>query len=146
MATYNSPAVANLQPMAVHGEKNLVQQARAVVSPTAALTTADVLNFFYLPPNARIVAGYLLSSDMDTNGAPTLAFNVGDAGAAARLFAASNVGQAGTSSVALAQAGLGYLTTAKTLITCSPSANAATGVAGTLELGISYVVEDSATS
>ena len=75
MATFNSPAVANLQPMAVHGEKSMVQQARAVVTTTAALTTVDVLNFFYLPPNARIVAGYLLSSDMDTNASPTLAFN-----------------------------------------------------------------------
>ena len=146
MATYNSPAISAASPIAVHGEKNLVQNARAVVTTTAALTTADVLNFFYLPPNARVVAGYLLSSDMDTNGTPTLAFNVGDSGSAARYFAASVVGQAGTASTALAQAGLGYLTTAKTLITCSPSANAATGVAGTLELSLNYVVEDSATS
>jgi hypothetical protein len=146
MATYNSPAIANTQPVAAHGERAAVQFARQVVTTTAALTTVDVLNFFYLPANARVIAAYLVSSDMDTNGTPTLAFNVGDAGSAARYFAASVVGQAGTASTALAQAGLGFITTAKTLITCSPSANAATGVAGTLELGISYVVEDSATS
>ena len=146
MATYNSTAVALNQPIAFHGERGVVQFVRQVVTTTAALTTADVLNFFYLPANARIVAAYLVSSDMDTNATPLLAFNVGDSGAAARLFAASVVGQAGTSSTALAQAGLGYITTAKTLITCSPSVNAATGVAGTLELGVSYVAEDSAAS
>lgn len=146
MATYSSTPYSAGNPIAVHGERGAVHFARFPITVTAALTTADVFNFGYLPANARVLHVYLVASDMDTNGSPTLAINVGDAGSGTRYFSASTVGQAGTSSEAVAQAGLGYLNTAKTLITGAPSANAATGVAGTLELGVMYVVEDSATS
>lgn len=146
MATYSSTAYSTNAPIAFHGERAGVQMARAVITCTAAPSTSDALNFFYLPANARVVGGYLAASDMDTNGSPTIALNIGDAGSAARLFSASTVAQAGTTSTTFAAGALDYLYTAKTLITGVASANAATGAAGTVTLCLLYVVEDSATS
>lgn len=139
MATYTSPAAARSP--ASHGMAAAVHALWAEVTVTAALTTDDVFEFGYLPENARVIGGYLEASDMDTNGTPTLAINVGDADDADRYWAASTVGQAGTASNDVAVAGLGYKTTAKTLVTGAPSTNAATGVAGTLTACLLYVVE-----
>jgi hypothetical protein len=146
MATYSSPAYSASNPVRAHGEGFTVQTVTATVTCTAAPSTSDTINFFYLPANARVVGGFLSSSDMDTNGTPTLALNIGDSGSASRYFSASTVGQAGTASTAIAVAGLGYLNTSKTLVTGVASNNAATGAAGTVTLNLQYVVEDSATS
>lgn len=141
MATYNSTQYQNKTGVSQSGGSGNVNAAYFEVPVTAALTTSDTINFGYLPANARILAATLESTDIDTNGSPTIAINVGDSGSATRLFSASTVGQAGTASVASAVAGLHYKTTAKTLIVGAPSANAATGVAGTLYLSILYIVE-----
>lgn len=146
MTTYISAPVANNRPIAYHGQFRNVQMRRAAVTCAASPATTDTLQFFYMPPNARVVGGYLLSSDMDTNGSPTITLNIGDAGSAARLFSASTVAQAGTTSQTFANGGLGYQYTAKTLVTGTAQANAATGAAGTVELVLLYVVEDQTTS
>lgn len=146
MPTYASPAVSAVNPVRAHGEASVVQTAVATVTCTAAPTTADPLQFFSLPANSRVVGGWLSASDMDTNGTPTIALNIGDAGSANRYFAASTVAQAGTSATALATTGLGYLNTSKTLVTGVASTNAATGAAGTVTLCLQYVVEDATTS
>lgn len=146
MATYSSPAYTAVNPVRVHGESSGVQTVVQTVTCTAAPATTDTLNFFYLPANSRVVGGWLSASDMDTNGAPTIALNIGDAGSASRYFAASTVAQAGTATQTMAATGLGYLNTSKTLVTGVASANAATGAAGTVTLCLQYVVEDSATS
>ena len=146
MATYSASNYTNNLPVSVHGQAGQEQTLYASITVSAALTTADVFNFGYLPPYARVISAVLKGSDMDTNGSPTLAINVGDAGDADRYFAASTVGQAGTVDRAMAVAGQFYKTTARTLVTGAPSTNAATGVAGTLELAITYVVEDQATT
>lgn len=146
MATYSSAAYTYSQPFASHGLSANVKVARATVTCTAAPSTSDTLNFFYLPKNARVLLAVLESSDMDTNGTPTLALNIGDSGSATRYFSASTVGQAGTLSSAIATAGASYLTTDKTLITGVASNNAATGAAGTVDLTMFYTVEESATS
>jgi len=146
MATYTSTHIANKRPTAYHGFRRNVQTARAVVACTAAPTTSDTLNFFDMPANAVVVGGYLKSDDMDTNGSPTITLNIGDAGSATRFFSASTVAQAGTAAVESAANGLGYQFTSKTRVTGTAQANAATGVAGNVELCLLYVVEDSQTS
>mgnify|MGYP000184425142 CR=1 FL=1 len=146
MPTYSSPAISNANPYRAHGESGMVQTAVATITCTAAPATTDPLQFFYLPANSRVVGGWLSASDMDTNASPTIALNIGDSGSASRYFAASTVAQAGTAATALAVGGLGYLNTAKTLVTGVASNNAATGAAGTVTLCLQYVVEDSATS
>lgn len=140
MATYSAPNYDKVGASS-HGFSGNVKCLFAAVACAAAPATTDTINFGYLPSNARILLAVLESTDMDTNGTPLLAINVGDSGSAARLFAASTVGQAGTLSSAIAVAGAGYKTTAKTLITGVASANAATGAAGTLYLTVFYVVD-----
>ena len=142
MATYSSTDFLTNAPVAVHGERKGVQMARATVACAAAPATIDTLNFFFLPPSARVVGGYLSSTDMDTNGAPTITLNIGDAAAGARLFSAANVAQAGTTSTGFAAGALDYQYAAKTLITGTAQANAATGVAGSVTLTLLYVVEE----
>jgi hypothetical protein len=123
------------------GEAGGVKVAYAEIACTAAPSTTDALQFFYLPAGARVLQATLEATDMDTNVSPSLTLNIGDAGSATRLFSASTVGQAGTSSTAVAVTGQGYKYTSKTLITGVAQANAATGAAGTVYLTILYVVE-----
>lgn len=141
MATYNSDQYAAVNPVATHGSAANVKTAYFSVTCAASPATTDTINFGYLPANARVLLAVLESTDMDTNGSPTLTLNVGDSGSAARLFSASTVGQAGTLSTAIATTGAAYKYTDKTLITGVAANNAATGAAGTLYLTIFYVVE-----
>ena len=141
MATYNSSAISNKSPIATHGLGDNVKAAFFQVDCAAAPTTSDTLNFGYLPPNARVLLAVLEATDMDTNGSPTITLNIGDAGSANRLFAASTVAQAGTVSTAIAASGADYLYTSKTLITGVAANNAATGAAGSVYLTIFYKVE-----
>src|SRR5687768_628100 len=108
MATYQSQQIANRMPIPSHGLGDAVHCQRFKVTITAALTTSDVIQFGYLPKYARVVDAVLKGTDMDTNGTPTLAFNVGDAGDADRLFAASTVGQTAVIARMSATTGFGY--------------------------------------
>lgn len=146
MATYSSSAYTNKTPFSTHGVAGNLKTAYASITCTAAPSTSDTLNFFYLPANARVHSAVLKSSDMDTNGSPAITLNIGDSGSAARYFSASTAAQAGTVDSTMAAAGRFYKTTARTLVTGVAQANAATGAAGTLELSITYAVEDAATS
>lgn len=141
MPTYQSSNVSLKSGVSAGGPAGNVLVAYAEVACPAAPSTADPLQFFYLPAGARVLHATLESTDMDTGGSPSLAINIGDAGDPDRLFAASTVGQAGTASSAMAVTGQGYKYTSKTLITGVASANAATGAAGTLFLWVMYVVE-----
>lgn len=141
MTTYSSTQVTANNPMAAHGLASNVKVAYSSVATPSTLTTTDTLNMHYLPPGARVLYSILKSTDLDTNGSPTIALNVGDAGSASRYFAASTVGQAGTSGVSTAVGGIDFLNTAKTLVTIVPSTGVATGAAGTVELTQFYVIE-----
>jgi len=144
MATYTSPVVAGNQPLAsIAGLANNVKVARAVVTCTAAPSTSDTMQFFYLPAGARVHLAVLEATDMDT-GSAALALNIGDAGDVDRLFAASTVAQAGTLSTAIATTGADYQYTAKTLITGTASTNATTGAAGSVTLTVFYTIEGAA--
>ena len=144
MAIYNSPAVTNNAPVKTYGLAAQVLVQTATVSCTAAPATTDTINFFTMPKNARVHFAVLKSDDMDTNGTPTLALNIGDACSAGRLFAASTVGQAGTLSTAIAAGGEEYQYTADTVVTGTASTNAATGAAGTVTLTVFYTLEGGA--
>lgn len=141
MATYRSASVTNREAVAGPGIARSCKVAHFTVSCDAAPATTDTIQFGYVPAGARIVLAVLEATDMDTNGVPTLTLNVGDAGDADRLFAASTVGQAGTLSTAIATAGNGHQYTAKTLLTGTAANNAATGAAGTLNLTVFYTID-----
>lgn len=134
MATYNSPQYTSNQPFPGPAGLNGARWFYYYVDLPANPTTADVLNFGFVPAGSRVLAGKLKSADLDTNGSPTITINIGDAGSANRLFAASTVGQVGTTADLTAATGLLYQYTSKTLITGALAANPATGAAGRLEL------------
>lgn len=141
MATYISDNVRLKKGVSAGGPAGNVLVAYGEVACTAAPSTTDTLEFFYLPAGARVLQATLEATDMDTNVSPSLTLNIGDAGGVDRLFAASTVGQAGTASTAVATTGAGYKYTSKTKITGVANANAATGAAGTVYLTVLYVVE-----
>lgn len=141
MATYQSPQVQDEMPIASHGEGGTVRCARFPVTLSAAVTTADVIQFGYLPIYARVVDATLKASDLDT-GTPAITLHVGDAGDVDRFFQSSTVGQAGTVERMTKAVGFGHRYDAETLITGAVAVNPATGAAGTLELYMWYVVED----
>lgn len=145
MATYSATNYLT-KPDGNHGLGGNAKAYYFEVACSSAPTTSDTINFGYVPKGFRLLFATLESTDMDTGGSPTLALNVGDSGDADRIFAASTVGQAGTLSTALAVTGGAYVYTDRTLITGVPSANPATGAAGTLYLSLVGILEDSATS
>lgn len=143
----NTYIASPIQPTANHGQAGNQQTAYAIVTLTAAPGLNDVLDFgFMVPPNARIHSAILKASDMDTS--TGILIDVGDAASGTRYFSSSTAGQAGTVDTGLAVGGRFYKTpAAKTkilgLIHTAPSG---TGSTGTVELSVSYVVEDSSTS
>lgn len=141
MAVYVSDNVRLKTGVSAGGSAGDVKVAYAEVVCGSAPTTSDTLQFFYLPPGARVVHSTVEATDMDTSGSPTITLNIGDAGDPDRLFAASTVAQAGTQSSAVAVTGAGYKYTSKTLITGTVQANATTGAAGSVYLWVMYVVE-----
>lgn len=114
---------------------------------TVSLTTAmidnvnDEVELLYVPAGAVFDSAVISASDMDTNGTPTLAFDVGDDSDEDRIFAASAVGQGATMSTAWARTAHGYKWTSKTKIKAFIQAVSATGAAGTLTFTIRYFVD-----
>lgn len=142
MTVYSSPDYVANAPIAVHGERKGLQVARAVVTCAAAPATTDTLNFFYMPPNARVVDAYLYPTDMDTGG-PTLTLNIGDAALQTRLFSAAPAGAGAVTKLSQAGAfGYQYPSTGKTLVTGVAQANATTPAAGSVELVVVYYVDE----
>jgi hypothetical protein len=107
---------------------------RRVTFLATDLVTGGVVVGFSVP-KGFIQTGIIASStDMDTNGSPTLAMSVGDSGSATRLLSSSNIGQAGTSTQTLAATGLLYEYTADTDILITATTGSATAAAGTADI------------
>lgn len=126
-----------------HGLSENMKVSAGVASVTTALALNDTVNFFYLPAGATIRGAFLRASPpLDSNGSPTLTIDVGDAGLANRIFAASLAGSAvGGNDAVPVFASLGYQYTAPTLIFATVKAAGATKVAGSLLLKIEYTIE-----
>ena len=142
MATYNTDLSQTYSVRrATGGTREPVVATVSVACTTAMLdNTNDVINLFYVPKGAVIVAAVVSATDMDTGG-PTLAFNIGDAASNGRIFAATAVGQAGTLSTAMAAGAHLYKFTADTLVSAFVSAAATTPAAGTLNFSLTYFVD-----
>lgn len=111
------------------------------VNITANAANLDIFNFGVVPKGFRVMFALLQSTDIDTNGSPTVTINVGDSGSANRLFAASTVGQAGTNSSAISTAAFGFQYQSDTLITGAIPTGPATGTTGTVTLALIGRVE-----
>ena len=147
MATFNPAAGAPVaRSVPTHGLKGTLKVEQQAVAVTTALTTGDIINFFYLPAGATIRSASLQASvALDSNVSPTLTLDVGDSGGDNRIFDASTFGQ-GTTVAARKDnnplwASIGYQYTADTLIYGTVEAAAATAVAGSITLTVEYTVD-----
>ena len=105
---------------------------------TTSLAANDTLTGPSIPAGAYLVGVTLMSTDIDSNGSPTVLFDVGISGSATKFISGSNIGQAGGVATMGGTTGLGYSPTTDTpvIVTCNTAA--ATKVAGTVTLGIFY--------
>lgn len=116
------------------------------VAVDTALALNDTLNFGYLPKGAKIVDAKLICDDLDSNGAPTITLDVGDAASAQRIFAASVAPQSGAVDNHPVNAALGFQYTAKTAIIGTVHAAGTTKVAGNVTLIILFTMDGEPTS
>lgn len=118
--------------------------ARGTYTITAALALNDVIQLFDLPPNARIVSGFVKSDDLDSGGTglridvgitgTTTLFLTGAAGTPGPVSAVTNV---------LNFTGIDYLTTAKTRVFATVSTGPTTGATtGTFTVVLEYFVNE----
>lgn len=144
MATYTTQRSQTYATVYGQGSsRNLVTDTVSVAITTAMIdNTNDEVELLWVPKGAVFDSAVLSATDMDTNGTPTLAFDVGDDSDEDRIFAASTVGQAGTLSTAFARTAHGYKWTAATKIKAYVQAVSATGAAGTLNFTIRYFVDE----
>jgi hypothetical protein len=129
-----APRVAYSQPQA--GPQGFAR-TKKVFGGTVNLLATDLVTtaqtaICRVPAGCVLQSLYAAASDMDTNGSPTLALNIGDAGSANRILSGSTIGQTGTSTSTIATTGAYYQFTSDTDILLQPSANSATAAAGTI--------------
>src|SRR3989304_3625397 len=104
--TYSSAqAAANVTAKYLHAGA-IVRSATYAL--TAALVVNDVIQMFKLPSGATVHEVILASDDLDSNGTPAIALDVGDATAANRFIAASTVARTGGVARADQAAGIGH--------------------------------------
>lgn len=146
MVAYSSNIYAGKIPAGTHGQHQLTNNHHSTVTVPATFATTDTLNMGYLPPNA-VVFGVTLKAATQLDSATSLTLNVGVAGTPQQFMAASAlVGRAAGASTdsTMTAAGRLYKNTSglKQVITVTAQAAAGTPVAGTLELVMSYFMED----
>lgn len=145
MATFQSSKVASTVQSRDHIGLT-VQYASYTFSSAPALN--DVVEMVKVPSGATIFDIILSSTDMDTNGTPTITLGVGDGSSASRFISGSTVAQAGgvvylSDDANAANAGFLYQYTADDTIDVKVTAGPATGAAGTIKLAVFYMVGQS---
>jgi len=144
MATYTTQRSQTYGTVFGQGSsRNLLTDTVTVALTTAMIDNAnDEVELLWVPKGAVFDSAVLSATDMDTNGAPALAIDVGDDSDEDRIFAASTVGQGATLSTAWARSAHGYKWTAATKIKAYIQTAAATGAAGSLTFTIRYFVDE----
>lgn len=157
MTAYNSTAIIQNANSGTHGESRVSQSLFWTAPLKTALVANDTINMGYLPPYARIIAATFSADQLDTNGAPTIAFELGDAAVPARIFpTGTTIGRAATGANANSNslpntAVIDYLAVGNatpgalnqgTLIIATCTAAAATWQAGNLYCRIDYYVDE----
>ena len=138
--TYSSSqAAANVPPKYLHAGV-IVRSATYALS--AALVLNDVIQMFKVPAGATIHEAILASDDTDTNGTPTIKYDVGDATTANRFISASIIGQTGGVARMDQSGGVGFKYTADTIIQVKVNTAPATGASsGNITLTVSYTMD-----
>ena len=131
-----------------HGISRMSTHLHAISPNISTWALGDTITIGSIPRNA-VVTNVIMkaASQLDSNGAPTLALDLGVTGTT-QLFkaAVTTVGRAAGASVDTTNTAAGYLYSntsgADQLVLATVHTAAATAVAGTLEFDIEYYVED----
>lgn len=113
---------------------------------TAMLAVGIVTKLGDLPAGSRIVGGFLEVPDLDSDGSPALAIDIGYRDAEASvddvdgILDGATTGQAGGLNTTFLTAGVGRQFTYDTDITFTAATGAATAVAGTVDLVLFVVL------
>lgn len=141
---YDLKAKSDLPGALGYGSVQLVRFSKSMT--TAMLAVGIVTRLGTLPAGSRIVGGYAESTDLDSNGSPTLTIDIGYSDALASvddvdgILDGATIGQTGGLSTTLLTAGVGRSFAYDTDITFTAAAGAATAAAGTFELGLFVVL------
>lgn len=126
------------------GSRNLVVDMVSVALTTAMIdNTNDAIELLQVPKGTVVVSVELRCTDVDTNGSPTIKWDVGDDGDQDRLIAAATVGQSAATTTALEATGFGYKYPTATKIKAFINTVSATGATGTLYFRITYFIDES---
>jgi len=124
------------------GARSTLTVVRSYAITTAMIDNAnDELELCYVPAGAVITGIHFRCTDMDSNGSPTLKWDVGDDSDEDRLIAATTVGQTASETQALETTGFGYKYSTATKIKAFVNTAAATGASGTLYFKLQYFVD-----
>jgi hypothetical protein len=135
----SSQAAAGVSPKYLHAGA-IVRSASYAI--TAALVVNDVIQMFKLPAGATVHDVILAADDLDTNGTPTIALDVGDATTANRFISASTVARAGGVGRTDQAGGVGYQYSADTMVQVKVSTAPATGAtSGNITLTVAYTMD-----
>ncbi len=120
-------------------------------------TNGDIIKFFQLPVNAKIAGGGFFCAQLDSNGAPTLTleFSVTDGTTTKKLIDAVTTGAAGSYDAVTLASGpsltafevafstwMGFVVPTKNYyLQVKATANAATAVAGNIQVFIEYTMD-----
>jgi len=122
------------------GDGHAVKAICGVFALTAALAAGDTISTPNLPNGATVLDVILSTSDLDTNGTPTITFDVGDAAVSNRYIAASNVGQAGGVARMNQPAAAPFTLTSKGPVVAKVNAGPATGATtGTVAVTVIFL-------
>lgn len=122
-----------------------VHMSKAIT--TAMLASGVVTAIARMPAGTRYVDLYAKATDMDSNGSPALAIDIGIAGVSDTTYDdvdcfldGATIGQAATGTETILAAGMGLIVPVEHYITFTAATAAATAVAGTFTCGISVVL------
>jgi len=131
-----------------HGDFKSSTHLHAISGSISTWAAGDTIAIGWLPRQATVVSCILKAAgQLDSNGSPTLALDVGVVGTPQQFKAAvTTVGHASGASADATLTAAGYLyqntTGQRVEVLITVHTAAATPVAGTLELDIEYYVED----
>jgi type 1 fimbria pilin len=134
----NAPLVVN-SPRGLH--MGIVPFEGKFTFPTATVAANSVFTCFRLPRGHRVIGGVVRTDDADSNGTPTITFQIGDAGNTQRYLAVSTLAQTGGATTLTAATGIGFEVLDDTDVLLTFPAAAATQTAGAVLYVCLFVVE-----
>jgi hypothetical protein len=102
------------------------------------LASGDTVGGPILPAGCVLLGVHLDSDKLDSNGSPTITWNVGISGTAAKFISASTVSQNGGVAPANVGGTVGYTPAADTQVIATVGTAAATKAAGTVRIALTY--------